>query len=169
MGNGDLRRRERGFTYLGILIAVALLSATLASAGTVWHTAQQRERERQLLFAGDHIRDAIGRYYNAGTPKQFPTQLTDLLRDPRQPGVVRYLRKLYYDPMTNSTDWGLVKTEDDRIAGVFSRSEGHPIKQANFGFADRDFEDKEKYSQWVFVYRLAHTPKPRPLNNESGP
>lgn len=151
--------RQNGFTYIGLLIAVAIIGATLATAGTVWHTAQQRERERELLFAGDQIRKAIGHYYISGTgpAKQYPQSLDDLLRDPRQPGVVRYLRKLYHDPITGTTDWGLIKDAGDRIMGVFSLSEERPIKQFNFSAADRDFEGKETYSQWTFVYhpRLA--------------
>jgi len=161
MRNGKLLihlipQKQHGFTYIGLLLAVALLGATLAAAGSVWHTTQQRARERQLLYAGDQIRQAIGRYYHAhvaSQSRQYPQHLEDLLRDPRLPGVAHYLRKLYYDPITGSQDWGLIKTENDRIAGVFSRSEHKPIKQANFGVADRDFEGKETYSQWTFVYQ----------------
>lgn len=156
--------RQRGFTYLALLIAVAIIGVTLAEAGVVWHTAQQREKERELLFVGDQFRLAIGHYYNAGigAARQFPQRLDDLLRDPRQPGVVRHLRKLYYDPLTGTTEWGLVKDPNDRIVGVYSTSEEQPIKQANFNAADRDFEGKEKYSQWAFVY------KPKPGRPKAG-
>lgn len=145
----------RGFTYISILIAIAIMGVTLASAGVVWHTAQQRERERELLFAGDQIRQAIGRYYNAGPvgAKQYPQSLQDLIRDPRRPDVARYLRKIYYDPITGTTDWGLIKTVGDRIMGVYSLSDAKPLKQADFGWFDRGFEGKEKYSQWTFVFR----------------
>jgi type II secretory pathway pseudopilin PulG len=159
MRNGDtrvllLRRpatRQGGFTYLGVLIAVAIIGVTLATTGEVWHTAQKRERERELLFVGDQIRQAIGRYYRAGA--QYPQTLDDLLRDPRHPGVVRYLRKRYYDPITGTTEWGLIRDSGDRIVGVHSRSEEQPIKQANFAAADRGFEGKKKYSEWTFVYQ----------------
>ena len=151
-GNRDApAARQRGFTYIGLLIAVAILGATLAAAAEVWHTAQQRERERELLFVGDQIRQAIGRYYAAG--RQYPQSLDDLLRDPRLPGVARYLRKHYYDPITGTTEWGLVKDPGDRIMGVFSLSEARPMKQANFSAVDREFEGKEKYSEWTFVYQ----------------
>ena len=150
---------QRGFTYIGLLIAITIIGVTLSSMGTVWHTSQQRDRERELLFIGDQIRQAIGRYYSAGvgSAKQYPQTLDDLLRDPRQPGVLRHLRKLYYDPITGTTDWGLIKDADDRIMGVFSLSEEQPIKQTGFSAADQDFEGKEKYSQWTFEYhpRLA--------------
>ncbi len=153
-----------GFTYLAILIAVAIIGATLASAGVVWHTLQQREREQELLFVGDQFRKAIGDYYNSGPGmKQYPARLQDLVRDPRQPGVVRYLRKIYYDPITGTTNWGLIKTTGDRIIGVYSLSDAAPIKQANFDWIDREFEGKSKYSEWAFVY------KPSAANVPSNP
>jgi len=150
-----------GFTYIAILIAIAIIGTALASVGVVWHTAQQREHERELLFVGAQFRQAIGRYYNASAGmKQYPQSLQDLLRDPRQPGVARYLRKIYYDPITGTSEWGLIKTSGDRIMGVYSLSEAMPLKQANFDWSDREFEGKEKYSQWTFVYQpnQAHPP-----------
>ncbi len=145
--------RQHGFTYLAVLIALAIIGATLASTGMVWHTAVQREKERELLFVGNQIRQAIGRYYLAEPVKQYPQTLDDLLRDPRQPGVVRHLRKLYPDPITGTTEWGLLKGRDGRITGVYSLSLAQPIKQANFRGADQMFAEKEKYSDWQFVYR----------------
>ncbi len=146
--------RMGGFTYIAIMIAVAIIGATLASAGVVWHTVQQRDRERELLFIGDQFRQAIGDYYNSGPGiKQYPARLQDLVRDPRQPGVVRHLRKIYYDPITGTTNWGLIKTTGDRIIGVYSLSDATPIKQANFEWQDREFEGKSKYSEWAFVYK----------------
>lgn len=151
-----------GFTYIGILIAVTIMGVALAATGVVWHTAQQRNRERELLYVGDQFREAIGRYVNASSGiRQYPASLEDLLRDPRQPGVVRYLRKIYYDPITSSQEWGLVKDVNDRIIGVYSQSKQHPIKQRNFSQEDQDFTDKETYSEWTFIYK---TPKFRQAN-----
>jgi type II secretory pathway pseudopilin PulG len=172
--------QQRGFTYIGLLIAMAIIGAALAGAGVVWHTAQQREREAELLVVGDQIRLAIARYYNAvkGPAKQYPQSLDDLLRDPRLPSVARYLRKLYYDPITGTTKWGLVKDGNDRIMGVFSLSEEKPIKQANFSAVDGQFEGKEKYSDWRFVYQpkrarakpagMAQTPADMGIVNPKG-
>lgn len=144
-------RCQGGFTYIGLLIAVAIIGTVLATAGVVWHTAQQREREQELLFVGDQFRQAIAHYYRSG--RQYPDNLEDLLQDPRLPGVTRYLRKLYRDPITGTTDWGLVRDASHRIVGVFSQSEAQPIKHANFSAADQGFEGQEKYSQWVFAYQ----------------
>jgi len=149
-----------GFTYIGILIAVAILGVSLAATGEIWHTTGQRDREHQLLYVGDQFRQAIGRYANSGN-HQYPASLADLLRDPRQPGTVRYIRKIYYDPITGTQDWGLVKNDNGQIIGVYSRSTQRPIKQSNFSEEDQDFEGKEAYTDWTFTYspnlRRTHT------------
>jgi type II secretory pathway pseudopilin PulG len=146
--------RERGFTYLTVLFLVALMGLGLSLAGEVWHSALMREREVQLLYAGNQYRRAIERYYVSG-PNQFPRSLEDLLKDPRKPGTERYLRKLYADPLTGKSEWSLVKGPDGGIMGVFSPSEDKPIKTAGFPFVNRDFEGAGKYSDWKFVYSPA--------------
>lgn len=169
-GETVISRQQHGFTYIGVLITVAIIGTTLAATGEVWHTAQQRQRERELLFIGDQIRQAIRGYYKAGVIKEYPQNLDDLLRDPRQPGVVRHLRKRYHDPITSLSEWGLVKDANDRIMGVFSLSEERPIKQANFSAAYREFEGKEKYSEWQFIYqpkRARLTQSGRQLHSEA--
>lgn len=146
--------RSHGFTYIGILIAVALTSVGLAAIGELWRTAAQREKERELLFIGDEIRRAITSYYDStpGIAKQFPKNLNDLLRDPRYPVVRRHLRKIYADPMTGRPDWGIVPGPGDTIMGVHSQSEAAPIKRANFAGYYRYFEKAERYADWTFVY-----------------
>jgi type II secretory pathway pseudopilin PulG len=143
--------RERGFTYLTVLFAIAFMGLGLAVTGEVWHTALTRDREMQLLYAGNQYRRAIERYYLSG-PRQFPRALEDLLKDPRKPGTERYLRKLYFDPLTGKSEWGIVKAPDGGIMGVYSLSEDSPKKVANFAFANREFEGATKYSDWKFLY-----------------
>jgi len=146
-----MRARCEGFTYLTILFVIAFIGIGLAVAGQVWHTQALRDREADLLFAGDQYRLAIQRYYLSG-PRQFPRSLEDLLRDPRQPGIARYLRKLYFDPVTGKSEWGLVRAPDGGIMGVYSTSDDKPIKTGGFSVADAAFEGAEKYSDWRFVY-----------------
>jgi len=143
--------RIAGFTYMTVLFVVAILSTGLALIGEVWHTSALREKEAQLLQAGDEYRKAIERYYLSG-PRLFPRNLSDLIQDPRQPGVVRHLRKLYPDPLTGATEWGLVKAPDGGIAGVHSLSEERPLKSANFRVRDAGFEGTARYADWKFTY-----------------
>jgi type II secretory pathway pseudopilin PulG len=144
--------------YLALLIGVAVMGIGLAAVGMVWDTAVQRERERELLFVGGQIREAIGRYYEASPGvKQYPHQLEDLLDDKRFPSIKRHLRKIYVDPMTGKPDWGLL-VQGDQILGVYSQSKSKPLKVANFKLADAVFADTNAYSDWRFVYTPAGAP-----------
>ncbi|MCR5881883.1 type II secretion system protein [Rhizobacter sp. J219] len=118
------RRQHAGFTYLGVLFIVALLALTAGMASAVWATVQQREHERQLAFAGRQIQQAIERYraQAQGSDARFPLELRHLVRDPRVPGVRRFLRQVYVDPMTDQPEWGLVRLADGGIVGVHSLS-----------------------------------------------
>jgi type II secretory pathway pseudopilin PulG len=144
-------RRARGFTYLAVLFAVAILSGGLALAGEMWETSAQREREAELLFVGNQYRIAIQRYFLAGPQRQYPRSLEDLLKDPRRPTTERYLRRLYPDPITGG-DWEVVKAPDGGILGVHSRSDAAPLKLAGFWPRDAAFEGAQKYSDWKFAY-----------------
>jgi len=142
---------HRGFTYLTALFVVALLGGGLALAGEVWHTQSLREKEAELLHIGNQYRRAIERYH-ASPPLQYPRTLGDLLKDPRKPGIERYLRKLYADPITGKTEWGLVKLPDGGIMGVHSLSEDKPFKAAGFNAPYESFANAEKYSDWKFAH-----------------
>ena len=150
-------RPHRGYTYFGVLFVVMLVGLALTGAAAVTEVQQQRLKEQQLLYVGKQYLAAIGSYYNAapGGAKQYPPELADLLRDPRYPTVKRHLRKPWRDPMTASGKWGLVRTREGRIAGVYSRARGVPLKRRGFGSAelDRDFADSKSYGQWKFIYR----------------
>lgn len=147
-------KKQSGFSYIGLLIAVAMMSALLSQVAMYWHQAVQREKERELLVIGDEFRTAITRYYedSAGTQKIYPMQFEDLLEDKRVPNIRRYLRKLYHDPLTGSTEWGIIKGPGGSIAGVYSLSDQAPLKVANFGTGDEGFGKKKHYSEWQFVY-----------------
>ena len=147
---------RRGFTYLGVLGLVVITGIAASALGTLWHTAQQREKERDLLAAGTEIQRAIRAYVTArgvGRP-QFPRSLDDLVLDPRHPVVVRHLRRVYVDPMTGKADWGLITAPDGGIMGVHSLSEGAPLKRAGFEGGQADFESAERYADWRFEVRM---------------
>jgi type II secretory pathway pseudopilin PulG len=142
---------QAGFTYLGLLIAVAIMGVSLAAAGTLWSFAAQRDREADLLFIGHQYRNAIARYYSAGGFR-YPRELRDLLDDDRSPTPRHFLRKLYADPMSGAADWQIVRAADGGVMGVASTSQAKSIKRANFDGADAGFEDFERYCDWQFVY-----------------
>jgi len=148
---------QAGFTYIGLLVVVAIIGLALVKVSDVWVTVAKREKEQQLLWAGAQYRQALTRYYMAGLGERYPHKLEDLLQDPRAPNVRRYLRQLYPDPMTGRVDWGLTKV-GDLITGVYSTSDAEPLKKAGFDMADASFADKGKYSDWVFTPRFGRAP-----------
>lgn len=158
------RSRSRGFTYLALLIAVAITAGALAAAGGVYSQAAQREKERELLFVGEQFRQAIALYYwrTPGGAHQYPKDLEALLEDKRWPVTQRYLRKVYRDPMTGTHDWGVIEAPGGAgIMGVYSKSESVPIKTANFPARWEKFAEARSYLDWKFVF-TPETPKAPP-------
>jgi type II secretory pathway pseudopilin PulG len=148
-----MRRSARGFTYVGLLALIVLIGLVLAAAGGIASTAAQRDRETQLLWVGHEYRAAIARYFRQ--KRAYPQTLEDLLAAPDGPLHVRYLRRLYPDPMTNAVDWVLVPAPSGGIMGVASSSRRAPLKTANFDPADQDFATASAYSDWQFTFTPA--------------
>lgn len=146
---------NRGFTYVVVLMMVLIIGIMLGAAGQVWTTVMKRDREAELLFRGGQIRDAIERWKKPrpGQPPPRPiTDLKDLLLDPNSLQKIRYLRRLYQDPITGE-DWLVIKDPATGIIGVASSSKETPLKQGGFAEPFTAFEGKTKYSEWEFVYR----------------
>ena len=150
MSAGSAKRKQNGFTYLGFLIIVAISGAGLAAFGELASHAAQREKEAELLFRGNAYQAAIASYYKKET--RYPPSLEPLLEDKRYPMPVRHLRKLYADPMTGSTEWGLVEAPGGGLMGVYSRSDEAPIKTGNFLLKNQNFQDAASYADWKFVH-----------------
>jgi type II secretory pathway pseudopilin PulG len=155
-GHGNLKKsqKQEGFTYITVLIMVIIMGIMLGAIGTSWRTILKREREEELLFRGQQIRDAIARWYKPRGGQQVATplrDLKDLLHDPRTPATVRYLRRLYTDPMTND-DWEIINDPQRGIVGVASKSQEEPLKIDGFPDELQTFVGKKHYSEWKFVY-----------------
>jgi type II secretory pathway pseudopilin PulG len=146
--------KQRGFTYVAVLIMVATMGAVGAAFGELTSHAVQRDKEQDLLYAGNQYREAIASYYRRtpGAFKRYPNKLEDLLEDRRFPVAVRHLRRLYPDPITGKDEWGLVQAPDGGIMGVYSLSEEVPIKTGGFDYRDHLLAGAGKYSEWRFTY-----------------
>lgn len=143
-----------GFTYIGVLILLAIIGIASAATIQVGSILQRRSAEEELLAIGAEFRDALSSYANAAPPGQprLPPSLQDLLKDPRYPNVRRHLRKLYTDPLTGKDEWGTVLAPDGKgIIGVYSLSTATPIKIGNFEPAFQQFAGKTAYREWQFT------------------
>lgn len=167
------QRRQRGFTYAMVLVAVVVLAIFAEVATTTTMRAVQTEREAELLFRGQAYMRAVQSYYEAGTAiKVFPRSLEDLVKDPRF-AQKHHLRALYADPMaprkdnaapdqkaTGAEDWRLIRAADGGISGVASRSTAVPLRSANFPKGLEKFESAKSYADWVFEYKPPLTAPP---------
>jgi type II secretory pathway pseudopilin PulG len=157
-----LKKYKSGFTYIGVLFLVFLMGLNLSLAGVLYKFTQQREKEKQLIFIGEQFKQAIEHYYwhSPGTVKQYPPNLESLLMDNRYVNTQRYLRKIYIDPMTKTTNWGVVQSPQGGVMGVYSQSEEASLKFANFGLGNLELENKKYYKDWQFTY----IPEPSQIN-----
>lgn len=143
----------RGFTFVGLLILIALLGLQLGVAGSVWKTSVRRDKEAELLFVGSQFRAAIQSYYLLSPgQKRYPRSLEEMLLDSRFPETVRHLRRIYRDPVMGGTEWGLIPAPDGGIMGIHSLSQEKPFKTGNFPRGYEDFTDKQSYREWIFSY-----------------
>ena len=143
-----------GFTYMTVLILIAVTGVALIGVSRSWRTIVQRDKEAELLFRGDQIRKAIKSYCTSGD-NQYPRALSDLLKDPRSRTIKRHLRKVYPDPFSKDGKWTLIQDEQGYIIGVHSGSTARPLKVDNFSSENKSFRKKKKYSDWKFVYKAS--------------
>jgi type II secretory pathway pseudopilin PulG len=162
-------RNSHGFAYIALLVIIVIIGISLGAAGKYWSSVVLRDKEEELLFRGDQYRQAIELYYRAIlVGPQYPNSIDDLLMDTRTPTGRRHLRQRYKDPISGEDFVEIKDITTNRIIGVHSPSDKQPLKQADFpaiyslkpmpllppaGFpADpNDFEQKGKYSEWLFV------------------
>lgn len=147
-------RNEAGFTYVGLVFFVAILGLVGAATLKVDALLRRAAAEQDLLEIGAEFSEAL-RSYAAATPRGYPTappSLQELLKDPRFPGTRRHLRKIFVDPITGKSEWGIVYQGDKiGVLAVYSLSQAQPLKVANFDARFLNFENKEHLSEWKFT------------------
>jgi hypothetical protein len=90
---------EKGYTLAGVLVLIGIMSVMMAMALPVWERIKQRENEEELIFRGKEYMEAIARYHTKF--HSFPPDMETLLK-------MKFIRKLYKDPMTESGEWKLL-------------------------------------------------------------
>lgn len=129
---------QNGFTFLMAIFMVMIIGIMLGLTGQSWKMIMKREREKELLFRGSQIKEAIENWYDPkysadgvkrmGQPHAL-MDLKDLLQDPYTLKPLRYLPqnydtkldnkdpkcapdcaslKIYQDPMTGK-EWTIIR------------------------------------------------------------
>ena len=142
-------RRERGFTYLELIIATMLLAILASAIIPVAQVSAKRAKEMELRRNLRMMRAGIDEYKRAvdlgligGVDVQlgsegYPKELDVLVEGVEQVGTpgkkLKFLRRIPIDPMTNSDEWGQRSYQDEHdsrfwggqnVYDVYSKSAG---------------------------------------------
>ncbi|NVN92959.1 MAG: type II secretion system protein [Desulfuromonadales bacterium] len=146
-------KNRKGFTFLLVMMTVMILGIMLGLTGQSWRMTMKREKEKELLFRGSQIKEAIESY--RGTAGNVPLYDLKVLLQKDPVTRRRRLRRIYTDPMTGKADWTLIpsSTGIKDINGVASTSNETPLKVSFANISSlSSFTGTKKYSDWKFVY-----------------
>jgi len=131
---GFFSLKEKGFTLTELLVTCAILAILAGAILPLAQTAVKREKEIELRRALRTMREAIDAYKKLADEKKieikegtdgYPPDLETLvegveLKSGEGKGsiksgdrvIIRFLRRIPKDPMTDSYDWGLLSSRD---------------------------------------------------------
>jgi type II secretory pathway pseudopilin PulG len=124
----QVRSSEGGYILLTFLLMVALMLIALSTGLPALKTQIKREREEELIHRGHQYQVGIRRFYKKFG--RYPTKIEDL----QNTNNMRFLRKVYKDPMTANGEFHLMRYGEAQTqpTGLF----GKPIGQAQSGGAN---------------------------------
>lgn len=106
---------QAGYALVAMLVVMTLLALFALAAVPNVRQQSQREREKEAIFRGEQVADAIRYYYasrgRAGT-NSLPTNMEQLLEGIQIPGRTKRLQVLRpsaaKDPLSTTGEWKLV-------------------------------------------------------------
>jgi len=131
MTRPSFRQSERGYTLVALLAVMTMMTLfALAAAPSILQQAQ-REREKETIFRGEEVADAIRLYYGAqvrnGRPQgdaALPTSIDDLLQGVAISGRTKKLQVLRQsaarDPLSSTGEWKFVRPHSAAMADFVS-------------------------------------------------
>jgi type II secretory pathway pseudopilin PulG len=126
---------ERGFTLAGALAIIAIIAIFWALTLPLWARVKQRDNEEELIFRGKEYVEAIARYHQKfGT---YPPDLETLEK-------LKFIRKLYLDPMTKTGKWKVLHPDallQTGAAGQINQPGGN--RNNNNALNDEEDDDEE--------------------------
>src|SRR5262249_20115353 len=106
---------ERGYALVALLAVMSLLALFAMAAAANVRQQGQREREKEAIFRGQQVSDAIRAYYGSKVrtggqgPNALPTSMDQLLEGIQIPGRTKKLQILRVeaarDPLSKSGEW----------------------------------------------------------------
>ncbi len=118
------RGGERGYTLVALLALMALLALFALAAAPRLQQQAQREREKEAMFRGEQVADAIRAYYRyrgAQGPNSLPTSMDQLLDGIQLPGRTNKLQILRseaaHDPLSTDGEWRRISPTSGDLRG----------------------------------------------------
>lgn len=117
---------DRGYTLVALLVVMTLMVLFALAAVPQVRQQAQREREKEAIFRGEQVAEAIRSYYRyrgGQGVNSLPTSMDQLLEGiPRGTKKLQILRsEAARDPLSSSGEWRLVGTTSQEL-GKFVRS-----------------------------------------------
>ena len=116
---------ERGYTLVALLAVMSLLILFAMAAASNVQQQSQREREKEAIFRGEQVADAIRSYYRSKGGQgvnSLPTSMDQLLE-----GIPRGTKKLQIlrvsasrDPLSKAGEWKLIGPTSQDFGGFIS-------------------------------------------------
>ncbi len=108
-------RSDGGYTLVALLVVMSLMALFALAAAPQIRQQAQREREKEAIFRGDQVADAIRSYYRyrgAQGVNSLPTSMEQLLEGiPRGTKKLQILRsEAARDPLSSTGEWRLIGT-----------------------------------------------------------
>jgi general secretion pathway protein G len=152
---------ERGFTFVELLVVSTILLILASAVMPLARVSIQRQRETELRRALREMRTAIDKFKDtadaggiapsdiqAGSenyPPSLDTLVNGVTKNNDATGVkLKFLRRVPFDPMTHSTEWGMRAYADrpdstswggSNVFDVYTKSDGKAL-------------DGSKYKDW---------------------
>jgi type II secretory pathway pseudopilin PulG len=116
---------DAGYALVSLLVFMSLLALFALTAAPQVQQQAQREREKETIFRGQQVADAIGSYYRfkgAQGVNSLPTSIDQLLEGiPRGTKKVQILRaEAAHDPLSSSGEWRLINPTSQDFARYIS-------------------------------------------------
>ncbi|MCI4445452.1 MAG: type II secretion system protein [Candidatus Aminicenantes bacterium] len=159
--------KQRGFTLLEMVVTLSILALLTSVAIPIITTSVKREKESELRQNLRLIREAIDQYKKLADEKKikvepdsygYPPDLETLVKGVEveeeitdstgkksvKKMIVRFLRRIPRDPMTDSYEWGLRSYQDDPDSDTWGGQNVYDVYTTSQAKA----LDGSKYRDW---------------------
>jgi general secretion pathway protein G len=153
-----LKNSAKGFTLIEMIVTFTILAILAGAIIPMAKVSVKREKEIELRRNLRIIREAIDAYKKLADENKieiedktegYPPELITLVEgvelktesDGEEGKIVKFLRRIPKDPMTNSYDWGLRSYQDDfdsqnwggeNVYDVYTKSPGTALDGTNY-------------------------------------